>query len=258
MTAAGYPGSGNIPVSIRMAQGALAFGQPWGAWGYLGDAEAQQDGFRIQPGSALSQLGIDASVAAAPDPATLPQAEQDAIGKCSAIVGKFDDTAGNGPLAGIAVLTDDIYNDVTKDPAVKNATQAWGACMAKNGYSFRQPQAVFRQELRNMFGGAHQINAGATVSAAANQAQIATAVSDATCTDSADLAGIYFAVQASYEQQIVSANQQALTTAVQQYRAAYAEELKKLPSLLKTAKATPFTPAKPSPPVSASPTSAAS
>ena len=35
--------------------------------------------------------------------------------------------------------------------------------------------------------------------AAANQAQIATAVNDAGCTDSVDLAGIYFAVQASYE-----------------------------------------------------------
>ena len=81
---------------------------------------------------------------------------------------------------------------------------------------------------------------GATVSAAANQAQIATAVTDASCTDSADLAGIYFAVQASYEQQIVNANQQALTAAVQQYRAAYAKEVAKLPVLLRTAKAQPF------------------
>ncbi len=45
------------------------------------------------------------------------------------------------------------------------------------------------------------------MSPAANQAQIAAAVTDATCTESADLAGIYFAVQASYEQQIVNANQ---------------------------------------------------
>ena len=55
-----------------------------------------------------------------------------------------------------------------------------------------------------------------------------------------DLAGLYFAVQASYEQQIVNANQQALNTAVQQYKAAYATELKKLPALLKTAKANAF------------------
>jgi MinD superfamily P-loop ATPase len=93
--------------------------------------------------------------------------------------------------------------------------------------------------------GSRQVNLGATVSAAANQAQIATAVTDATCTESADLAGIYFAVQASYEQQIVNANQVALTSAVRQYKAAYAKELKKLPSLLKTAKATAFPPAAP-------------
>jgi len=91
-----------------------------------------------------------------------------------------------------------------------------------------------------MFGGKRQISIGDTVSPAANQAQIAAAVTDATCTESADLAGIYFAVQASYEQQIVNANQQALNSAVQQYKAAYAKELKKLPSLLKTAKANTF------------------
>jgi hypothetical protein len=84
------------------------------------------------------------------------------------------------------------------------------------------------------------------VSNAANQAQIAVAVTDATCTQSADLAGIYFAVQASYEQQIVNANAQALSAAVQRYKAAYARELKKLPALLKTAKDYAFPKAVPS------------
>ena len=91
-----------------------------------------------------------------------------------------------------------------------------------------------------MYGHQGGISIEATVSAAANQAQIATAVTDADCTGSADLAGIYFAVQASYEQQIVNANQQALTAAVQQYRAAYAKELGELAGLLKTASAQPF------------------
>ena len=71
----------------------------------------------------------------------------------------------------------------------------------------QQPQNVFFDQIQKMFGGKRQISPGATVSAAANQAQIAAAVTDATCTESADLAGIYFAVQASYEQQIVNANQ---------------------------------------------------
>jgi succinylglutamate desuccinylase len=112
--------------------------------------------------------------------------------------------------------------------------------MARNGYTYQQPQNVFFDQIQKMFGGKRQISFGDTVSNAANQAQIAAAVTDATCTESADLAGIYFAVQASYEQQIVNANQQALNSAVQQYKAAYVKELKKLPSLLKTAKANKF------------------
>jgi hypothetical protein len=256
LTAAGYPDipGGDVPVSIRIGPANLAFAQPWGAWGYLGDAEAEQDGFRPQPGSALSALGIDAAPSLA-DPASLPKAEQSAISTCGTITQDFDDATGQRSLAGIATLSNDIATDVQDHAAVKNATRAWTACMARNGYSLGQPDTVFRQELGNMFGDSHQISPASTVSAAANRAQIATAVTDATCTDSADLAGIYFAVQASYEQQIVNANQQALTTAVQQYRTAYAKELKNLPTRLKTAKASP---AKQRPPASPSPTSATS
>ncbi len=47
-------------------------------------------------------------------------------------------------------------------------------------------------------------------------------------------------MQASYEQQIVNANASALAAALQQYRAAYAKEVNKLPGLLKTASAQPF------------------
>jgi hypothetical protein len=65
------------------------------------------------------------------------------------------------------------------------------------------------------------------------------------------LAGIYFAVQASYEQQIVNANASALAAAVQQYRAAYAKEVSKLPGLLKTASAQPFSSAPAGRPTSA-------
>ena len=50
--------------------------------------------------------------------------------------------------------------------------------------------------------------------------------------------------------QIVNANLQALTTAVQQYRAAYAKEVSKLPGLRKTASAQPFSGGKPGQPSS--------
>jgi hypothetical protein len=244
LTAAGYPGAGNVPFAISLGPANLSFAQPWGSWGYLGTAAAQQYGFRAPAGSALSNLGINANPAA-PDPADLPEPEQTAIGKCATIEQDFTDAIGKGPLAGILTLSNDIASDVQKDAAVKKATRRWGACMAQNGYTYSQPQRVFFDQIQKMFGGSRQFNPGATVSATANQAQIATAVTDATCTEAADLAGIYFAVQASYEQQIVNANQAALTSAVQQYKAAYAKELKKLPSLLKTAKATAFPPARP-------------
>ena len=239
LTTAGYPnvGAGDIPFGIQLGPANLAFSQPWGAWGYLGAAEAEQYGFRAPPGSALSALGIDIQPS---DPADLPQAEQAAIGKCATIMQDFTNAAQNGALAGIQTLSNDIANDVLTDAAVKNATQAWTACMAKNGYSFRQPQTVFFQEIQAMYGGKRQISNTDPVSAAANQAQIAAAVTDANCTQSTDLAGIYFAVQASYEQQLVNANSQALTSAVRQYRTGYAKELNKLQALLRTAKAEPF------------------
>ena len=236
---AGYPGAGNVPFAVRLGPANLSFAQPWGAWGYLGTAAAQQYGFRAPAGSALSSLGINVNPAPS-NPADLPQAEQTAIGKCSTISQEFTDAVGKGPLAGILTLSNDIASDVRKDAAVRKATQQWSACMARNGYTYSQPQNVFFDQLQKMFGGKRQITLGDTVSTAANQAQIAAAVTDATCTESADLAGIYLAVQAGYEQQIVNANQQRLTSAVRQYKALYARELKKLPSLLKTAKANAF------------------
>jgi hypothetical protein len=243
LTAAGYPDlpAGDVPFSVTGGPANLAFAQPWGAWGYLGSAEATQYGFRVPPGSALTSLGIAVGSA---DPASLPQAEQAAINTCYTITQDFGNAAGQGPLAGIATLSSDIASDVQADAAVKNATGSWTACMARNGYRLGQPDLVFRKELSTIFGASHQINPNSPVSAETNQAQIAVAVTDATCTSSSDLAGIYFAVQASYEQQAVNANQQALTTAAQQYRAAYARELKNLPSLLKTTKASPVTTAK--------------
>jgi hypothetical protein len=145
----------------------------------------------------------------------------------------------DGPLAGIFTLGNDISADMGQDPAVKTATRAWSACMAKNGYRFDQPQAVWGQELNAMYG-PPPANSSAPVSSSAQRAQLAAAVTDTGCSQSSDLAGIYFAVQASFEKQLVTANQQALGAAVSQYRAAYTKELTKLPALLRTARAQPF------------------
>jgi hypothetical protein len=241
MTAAGYPGVTTsdfiVPFNISIG-GGLAFTQPWGGWGYLGAADAQQYGFRVPPGAALTTLGLGATPPASPP--SVSAAEQAAADKCGTIVQDFATATQDGALAGINTLSNDIANDVQRDPAVTAATRAWSACMAKNGYTFPQPQNVFGQEFQAMYGGQRSVGPSTEVSAAANQAQLATAVTDADCTQSSDLAGIYFAVQASYEQQLVTANQQALSAAVSAYRAAYAKEVAKLPALLRTAKAQPF------------------
>ncbi len=244
MSAAGYPNANIGPFAVRVSAAGLAFSQPWGAWGYLGLADAEQWGFLRPPGSALSSLGIGVQPSNT-NPATLPQGEQDAIGKCATISQDFTNAVDKGPLAQIQTLTNDIYNDVLRDGQVKNATKAWSACMVRNGYRYPDPQTAFKDEMRSIFGGSAQGGVkvsigGSSVSTTQNQAQIAMAVADVNCTQSTDLAGIYFAVQASYEQQIVNANQQALAAAVHQFRARYQQEVSKLPQLLRTTKAQPF------------------
>jgi hypothetical protein len=242
MTAAGYPGVNvftQFPVLTNLGgPPGLVFTQPWGGWGYLGAAVAQQYGFRFQ-GPALSAMGIDAGLA---NPPAIPAAALAAAGRCFSILRDFNN-ATLGPLAGIITLSNDISTDMAHDPAVKAAARAWSACMAKNGYSFGQPQAAAGQELQAIYGNGPESTA-TPVSAATQHAQLAVAVTDSLCTQSSDLAGIYFAVQASYERQLVTANQQALAAAVSAYRAAYAQELKQLPALLRTAKAQPFRPGK--------------
>jgi hypothetical protein len=224
---------------------------PSGAWGYLGTADAQLYGFQVSfSGSSLSALGIDA----APNPASVSPAEQAAADNCTTIQQDLSNPIVAGPLAVIGTVSKDISADVAADPAVQAATRAWSACMTKNGYSFPDPQDVSSLERRAMYPdqspreiNTEAINTGAPppVSASANQAQLAVAATDVGCTQSSDLAGIYFAVQASYEQQLVTANQQALTNAVSAYRAAYKNAQTKLEAQLRTAKVQPFPQAKP-------------
>ncbi len=217
----------------------LAFAQPSGPWGYLGTALAAQDGFAAASGGG----GQPGGPGSAPVPlASLPAGPQAAAGKCLNIVADFNDAQFAGSMAGIETMNDDISTDVVQDADFKQATKAWSACMARHGYSSPDPGTLARQEEASL-GLIQPIGEPASSpTAAQDSAQIAAAVADADCTQAADLAGIYFAVQASYEQQFVSANQQALNTEVRQYKAAFARELSRLPALLRTASATPEMP----------------
>jgi hypothetical protein len=207
---------------------------PYAQWGYIGTAEAAQYGFNtpLPAGSGFS------------NPPGLPAGAQAASGKCANIVDDFDSGQWATSLAGIQTLNNAIVNDVAQDLDVKNATKAWSACMARNGYPAADPgtlpgDQVYALGLR--FQGPK--NPGTTsipdLTPAKNKAQIAAAAADADCTQATDLAGIYFAVQASYAQQLVTGNQQTLGAAVRQYKADYGQELSKLPTLLRTTSATP-------------------
>jgi hypothetical protein len=132
-----------------------------------------------------------------------------------------------------------ISNDVISDPGLTRAAQAWSACMARNGYDSAQPNTFWQQYLPTQVPGPGAPAASPSPAATQDPAQIAAAVTDANCTLSTDLGGIYFAIQASYERQFVTANQQALTAAVRQFKANYASELSKLPALLRTTSAVP-------------------
>src|SRR5262249_31971768 len=116
-------------------------------------------------------------------------------------------------------------------------------CMAQEGFSSPDPSSFWQQALTALGQrpppGQNTSGPPAAPTAAQNKQQIAMAVADANCTLSSDLAGIYFAVQADYEQQFVSANKQALDAGVREYKAAFAKELKALPALLRTTSATP-------------------
>jgi hypothetical protein len=223
----------NTPYAVITLDEALLDGA-YSEWGYIGTAEAAQYGFNtpLPAGSGFS------------NPPGLATDAQAASGKCANIVDDFDSGQWVTSLAGIQTLNNAIVNDVAQDPDVKNATKAWSACMARNGYPAADPGALPGAELRALglrFMGPN--NPGTTsipgLTPAQNKAQIAAAAADADCTQATDLAGIYFAVQASYAQQIVTANEQALGAAVRQYKANYGQELSKLPTLLRTTSAKP-------------------
>jgi hypothetical protein len=232
MNDAGYGQYANsTPYPVRANRG-MAFAQAYGPWGYIGTADAAQYGFEVP--AASDSLGSPANPAG-----SLPAGAQAAANKCANIVAEFNDAQFATSMAGVETMNDVISTDVVTDPDFKNAMKAWSACMARNGYTSSDADALALQELDDL--GLRATPGSGSPSgptAAQNQAQIATAVTDADCTLSSDLAGIYFAVQASYEQQVIDANQQALDAAVREYKANYAKELRHLPALLRTTSAT--------------------
>ena len=251
MNDAGYGQyAAEAPYAIRTNRG-MGFPQAFGPWGYVGTALAAQEGF-------LAGTGGPGGGGPGPGPGTpgnpfgsMPTVAQAAAGKCFNILEDFNNAQFAHSMAIIETLNNYISTDVVQDGEFKKADRNWSACMTKNGFSSPNAETFWGQALDTIGQGA---TAGQNLSsppgpptAAQNKAQIAMAVADANCTLTSDLAGIYFAVQANYEQQFVSANQQALNAGVREYKAAFAKALKTMPALLRTTSATPNLPGPPTP-----------
>ena len=243
MNDAGYGQyAADAPYPARTNRG-LGFPQAYGPWGYVGTALAAQEGFMA------GNLGPGPGGGGPPSGGplgNLPQAAKAAAGKCFNIMENFNNAQFAHSMSIIETLNNYISTDVIQDGEFKAATRRWSACMAKQGFNSSDAN-TFSQLAEIMLGqrpppGQNPTGPPGTPTAAQNKTQIAMAVADADCTLSSDLSGIYFAVQANYEQQFVSANQQALNSGIREYKAAFAKALKTMPTLLQKTSAVPNLP----------------
>ena len=234
----GYP--------VRANRG-LGFPQAYGPWGYIGTALAAEEGFNA-PQAGPTGGGGPAGPGSGPL-GNIPAAAQAAAGKCFNILENFNNATLARYLSIVETLNNYIGADVINDGGFHAAMRNWSACMARQGLHSSDAE-TFSQQAQIMLGqrtapGQNPTGPPGQPTAAQNRTQIAMAVADAKCTLSSDLSGIYFAVQANYEKQFVSANQQALNAGVQAYKAAFAKALKDMPALLRAASATPNVPGPP-------------
>ena len=225
------------PYSVRTNRG-LAFAQAFGPWGYIGTALAAQQGFLA--GSGLSAVGGPGGGGPGTGPgqpggpfANLPTGAQAAAGKCFNILENFNNAQFAHSMSIIETLNNYISTDVVQDGEFKKARQELVGLHGQERVQFLRRGHVLAagpgHPRARAAPGQNPTGPPGAPTAAQNQAQIAMAVADANCTLTSDLSGIYFAVQASYEQQFVSANQQALNAAVRQYKAAFARHSRRCP-----------------------------
>jgi hypothetical protein len=250
MATAGYGSYASDVQAPVFFAGALDRNLWYGPWGYLGTTQAAEYGFFGALGGKVGIGFFGTVVQVGLNTGQLPAAAQKAAEKCENIVVKFSNAEETGPLSQIQSLSSDMNIDMQHDPAVEKATKAWSACMAANGYNIADPRTAFIQAIqamRSSESGSSKVSPFTDTKSPQYRTQIAMAETDADCTQSTDLAGIYFAVQAGYEQQFVNLNQVQLAAAVSDYRTAYEKELTEMQKELATAPTSPpfqFAPAR--------------
>lgn len=163
---------------------------PAGAWGYIGTTTAERIGFHV----------------AVPLPATEGPSGQ-ALQDYNTCYDKADKQLPS--LAGTKGwrLTHDLFNrsfrQAAEDSRVGAARDRWSACMGTAGHPTDAPERLAN---------------GPWKTESPTATEIAEATADESCTRSAGLAAVYFAVLTGYQQQLVSANAEALTGYQRQVR----------------------------------------
>ncbi|MFJ6139610.1 hypothetical protein [Kitasatospora sp. NPDC092286] len=168
---------------------------PAGAWGYLGAGAAAVQGFHPPTRTAPRPVGSPAGSGEAYDAARVDCDRQAAE--------RIGSPPGNG-TALVSRLFDESFRATGRDERVVAATRNWSGCMAAAGFQADDPAV-----LPGRFQGAREITAS----------EIATARADADCTASSNLGGIWFAVLAGYQRQLIDRNAQALTAQREAVRA---------------------------------------
>ena len=173
-----------------------------GVWGFLGLTRAQQYGFAAPPGSA----------AAGPRP-HYNAAELTASRACEQHAQSF--ITGDNTLLG-ATLMGAAGQETVSNAQFKAAVATWTRCMTAAGRQTTDPLQYAQDALATT---------AASPGSAAFRTQIGEAIDDARCTDSSDLAGVYFALTDAYQLQLLTRDHAALDTAVGRYRHDFQHEM---------------------------------
>jgi hypothetical protein len=162
--------------------------EPGGAYGWIDMQKAMRFGFHSSSAdfATVHMPGI-----------RLPVMETDHLDTClSEAAVMLDGAKGPDPRNLANQLFEMAWHLTTRDSRVRAATKRWAKCMHLHGANLLTPPEAASW-------------AGKTPEATPAEIEIATA--DAECTASSDLAGIFFAIDAGYQRELINANSRALS-----------------------------------------------
>jgi len=183
MAGRGYPDLTAAVIDGQMS-GASGAATPVvaGAWGYVGRSQAAVSGFHPEAqGKPLSFSGTGESAAFQ---GCVPQAQATLVSGPPARGGKL-----------IEQLSAYAVGNTLGDRRVETATGAWATCMKARGQAAADPQSLAQQPWPTP---------------SATPAEVAAAAADEACTVSSNLAGLYFAVLAGYQRELIADHGPAL------------------------------------------------